>query len=355
MVSRRRSRSMVGWALVAALAVVTSACGPRPSRAPRAETSSSSSAAPSSVATAGPTSLTSSPEQLTPSSPTATSPIPSRAAPTTARPKPRPAVPRISLPRGGRRILPDYRVVAYYGGPDGPALGALGGADPDSIAATIAARAAQFAPFGRRIQPAMELIATVARSCNGGYPLCTAPIPDEAVQRYLDAAHRHKLLLILDFQPGRGEFLPQVQAVEGYLRDPSVSVALDPEWKLGPDQSPMQVIGSSSASSVNAVTGYLSTLVARNRLPDKLLIVHQFTPSMLPDRGGISRAPGVEVAFHADGFGSTNAKVGVFAGLAFPGAPFRTGFKLFLKQDTGLMTPAQVMALRPQPDIVTYQ
>ena len=30
------------------------------------------------------------------------------------------------LPRGGRRILPDYRVVAYYGAPQDSELGALG-------------------------------------------------------------------------------------------------------------------------------------------------------------------------------------------------------------------------------------
>lgn len=146
-----------------------------------------------------------------------------------------------------------------------------------------------------------------------------------------------------------------MQAVEDYLKDPSVSVALDPEWKLGPDEFPIQVIGSSSAASVNAVTRYLSGLVARYRLPDKLLVIHQFTPPMLPDRGNVGRAPGIEVTFHADGFGSIAGKLRVFANLAFPGAPFGTGLKLFLAADEALMTPGQVMPLRPQPDIITYQ
>jgi hypothetical protein len=245
--------------------------------------------------------------------------------------------------------------VAYYGGPDGPALGVLGSADPDTIAARVAARAAQFAAFGRRIQPAMELIVTVARPCGGEFPLCTGAIPDEAIQRYLDAARRHKLLLILDFQPGRGEFLPQVQAVERFIKDPGVSVALDPEWKLGPGQFPMQVIGSSSAASVNAVARYLSALVRANRLPDKLLVLHQFTLSMLPDRANIRTMPGIETVFHADGFGTQQTKIEVYKGLAFPGLPFRAGVKLFLNQDTDLMSPRQVMGLRPQPDIITYQ
>jgi hypothetical protein len=293
-------------------------------------------------------STTTVPVQATPSTPVTPSTRATRSVPAT----PPPAL--IQLPRGGRRLLPDYRVVAYYGGPDGPALGVLGSADPDTIATRIEARAAQFGPYGRRIQPAMELITTVAQPCNR-YLNCTEPIPDEAIQRYLDAAHRHKMLLILDFQPGRSEFLPQVQAVAKYLVDPSVQVALDPEWKMGPNQVPIEEIGSASAESVNAVAAYLSRLVAQNRLPDKLLIVHQFRLSMLPDRQNIVRMPGLETVLHADGFGGQGAKLETYRSLAFPVPPFHAGFKLFLTQDTNMMSPGQVMSLRPQPEIVTYQ
>jgi len=31
------------------------------------------------------------------------------------------------------------------------------------------------------------------------------------------------------------------------------------------------------------------------------------------------------------------------------------GFKLFFTRDTALMVPANVMSLRPQPDLVSYQ
>src|SRR5262252_882808 len=209
------------------------------------------------------------------------------------------------LPRGGRRILPAYRVVAYYGAPGGGQLGVLGIGTPDEAAAA--------------------------------------------------AAHRHRLLLILDFQPGRGEFLPQVEADEQFLLDPSVSVALDPEWHVGPTQVPAKVIGSASASSINAVAGYLSWLVARRHLPDKLLVVHQFTSSMLPDRDDIVRPNGLEVVLHADGLATPAEKIHVYNQLAFPAPPFHAGFKLFYQADTGLMTPAQVMALKPQPEVVTYE
>jgi hypothetical protein len=260
-----------------------------------------------------------------------------------------------ALPRGGHRILGHYRVVAYYGGPDGPALGVLGSADPDTIAEQIIDRAQEWRGYGLPVQPAMELIASVAQAGPGPYGLYSAPIPDEAVQRYLDAAHRHKMLLVLDIQPGRGEFLPQVEHFARFLKDPSVSVALDPEWKMGPGEVPGTVIGSSSAASVLAVRDYLARVVAVNRLPDKLLVVHQFTLSMLPDRSGITPRRGIEVVFHADGFGTQSEKIGTWRALGFPGRPFGAGFKLFLRDDTALLSPDQVMQLRPRPDVITYQ
>lgn len=246
-------------------------------------------------------------------------------------------------------------MVAYYGAPGTAQLGVLGQGTPDEAAAAVAQQAAAYAPYGRRIQPAMELIATVARGAPGPDGLYSSPVAAAAIASYLAAAHRHRLLLVLDFQPGRGDFLPQVQADEPFLLDPSVSVALDPEWHVGPTEVPAQVIGSASAASINAVAGYLSGLVARHRLPDKLLVVHQFTSSMLPDRDDIMRPAGLEVVLHADGLATPAEKIHVYQQLAFPAPPFHAGFKLFYRADTGLMTPAQVMALRPQPEVVTYQ
>jgi hypothetical protein len=223
------------------------------------------------------------------------------------------------------------------------------------MASVIEQHAQAFAGYGLPVQPAMELIASVAQGSPGPDGLYSATISPSIVEQYLDVAHRNKMLLILDFQPGRGEFLPQVEHFAQFLADPSVSVALDPEWKMGPHQIPGTVIGSSSAHSVDVVRDYLSALVRRDRLPDKLLMVHEFTPPMLPDRQNITPAPGVEIVFHADGFGTQQAKLNTWHQLAFPHRPFGTGFKLFLRQDTNLMTPAQVMRLTPRPDVITYE
>jgi hypothetical protein len=284
--------------------------------------------------------------------PTPTSTHPTTPPHTSTPPKPPPT---IALPRGGTHILGHYRVVAYYGGPDGPALGVLGSQSPDDIAGAIEDRAKQWEGGGLSVQPAMELIATVAQGGPGPDGDYSAPIDDDKVQRYLDVAHRNKMLLILDFQPGRGDFLPQVEHFSKFLTDPSVSVALDPEWKMSGDDVPGRVIGSSSSAGILAVRDYLSHLVAANHLPDKLLMVHQFTLSMLPDREHITPAKGIEIVFHADGFGTQAAKNNTWNTLDFPGRPYGTGFKLFLRQDTDMMGPDQVLARSPKPDVITYQ
>jgi hypothetical protein len=246
-------------------------------------------------------------------------------------------------------------VVAFYGAAGTPLLGVLGRGSPERAAAAIERQAAAYAAYGRRVQPAMELLATIAQRAAGDDGRYSRPVPSSEIARYLAAAHRHRMLLILDIQPGRGEFLPQVQRLAPFLTDPSVGIALDPEWKVGPDEVPGTVIGSATAAGINAVARFLHQLVVANNLPDKLLVVHEFTASMLPDRAAIERPAGVEVVLHADGFGTPRLKTGVYQQLALPAPPFHAGFKLFYTQDGQLMTPAQVMDLRPQPEVVTYQ
>jgi hypothetical protein len=262
---------------------------------------------------------------------------------------------RAQLPQGGTVLLGHYRVVAYYGGANGPGLGVLGSKSPTDIAVDIEKRSTQWRRFGRAVQPAMELIATVAQAKPGPDGSYSKPIAIRDVQRYLRVAHRHRMLLILDFQPGRAEFIDQVRKFKTVLADPWVSVALDPEWKMTAHQVPGTVIGHAWAHSINLVRDYLAHLVRANALPDKLLVVHQFTTRMLPNRAKITPTRGVEVAFHADGFGRPSAKTATWQRLALPGRPYGAGFKLFLRQDHPVMTADQVMALRPRPDLITYQ
>src|SRR3954451_3209839 len=185
------------------------------------------------------------------------------------------------LPRGGRAIFPRYRVVAYYGAPQDAQLGELGIGTPAHAAAKLERQSRPYRRGGRTLLPAFELISTVASG---------SPEPDghystrqshAVIDRYLAAARRAHALLILDIQPGHAEFMDEVRALYPYLEHPDVGLALDPEWKVPPDQVPGKVIGSTDSSVVNQVSSYLDGIVRTHKLPQKLLVVHQFTNDMI--------------------------------------------------------------------------
>jgi hypothetical protein len=259
------------------------------------------------------------------------------------------------LPGGGRVLFPEHRVIAYYGSGEFPGLGVLGQKPPQASADAIIKQAQAYVPSGRKILPAMELITTVALASPGPTGTYSSNGNPDVVQKYLDVARKNKMMLILDFQPGQGEFLPQVKRFEKFLTQPDVGVALDAEWRMKKGQIPGKTYGSATAAEINGVSDYVAGLVKANNLPEKLFLVHQFRLDMLPDREKIVPRDGLAVVFHADGFGPQKEKKEVYQALALPGPPFHIGFKLFYKADTGLMSPAQAMALQPQPDLITYQ
>jgi hypothetical protein len=268
----------------------------------------------------------------------------------------KPAPPKL-LPRGGRTVLPGHLVVAYYGiiGTSN-ILGQTG--DPEADAAGVERRAHLYVHLVHQpVQPAFELVTTIATPSPGGAGTYSSPIATATVARYLRAAHRHKLLLILDFQPGRGEFLPGVRRYRRFLLDPAVGVALDPEWKLQQDEVPDQVIGSSSAASINAVSSYLSQLVTVYRLPQKLFVVHEFRTSELPDREHILFRTGLATVLQMDGLGPVATKLDAYRQVMRGALGFNPGFKLFLRptDDPVLLSPPEVLALHPRPEYISYQ
>ena len=265
-----------------------------------------------------------------------------------------PSAPPAELPRGGRTVFPDFRVVAYYGGATTSALGVLGEGTPDQAARRLARQAQRFATPARPVLPAFELIVTVAQASAGADGSYSAPTAPADIRRYLAAARRARALLLLDIQPGRRDFLQEVRRYERFLREPDVGLALDPEWSMRPGQVPGQSIGSTDAATINRVSGYLNGLVTRRRLPQKLLVIHQFTPQMVRRRAAVKPRRGLAITFHIDGFGGQFAKRSKYRQLRAR-KPFFNGFKLFFDEDRDMLTPREVLALRPAPDLVTYQ
>jgi hypothetical protein len=266
-----------------------------------------------------------------------------------------PIAARPELPGGGYKIFGHHRfLVAYYGTAQTGAMGVLGTTDPPTMQRRLMRAARPFRRAGEHIQPVYELIVTVADGSPGPDGDFSHDIPTPYVRDYLRAAHRNDALLLLDLQTGRADFPSVARRWAWALKDPSVGLALDPEWRMGAHQVPARVIGSVRAAEVNRTSAWLSRLVRRNGLPQKLFVLHEFRLTMLPDVQRIVHRPGLAMVQHADGFGTRRQKLATYHAITRP-AQFRQGFKLFYHWDVHRFGPREVRRIRPRISFVSYQ
>lgn len=291
-------------------------------------------------------------------SPRSDAPSPATPEVAVAEPVPKPAPPRPELPRGGRQIFPQHRLVGFCGTPGAPALGRLAG--------DLAARAKQIEGYGeqyasgRKPLPVFELIAVLVMGGPGTDGKWRRRVPRSVVDAYLKAARAARALLLLNVQPGHSDFLTEVKELEDYLREPDVGVALDPEWAMKPGQKPGVRYGQTTGAAIDEVAAYLSALVQKGDLPEKVLVFHQVNNYVVQDESAMKAHPGVVFVKSVDGLGPKAAKILTYNYLVKALAPpLHAGFKLFFDEDTAnggkLMTPREVLALEPTPEYVMYE
>jgi hypothetical protein len=260
-----------------------------------------------------------------------------------------------TLPGGGTKVFEGNRfLVAYYGTGQTSALGVLGETDPDTMDRRLHRAARPFRKPGQPLRHVYELIVTIADGHPGKDGDYSHDIPRSEVRRYIRAAHRNDALLLLDIQPGRSTFLEAAKRWEWALRDPWVGLALDPEWRMGPRQVPAHTVGQVSASEVNRTSGWLSRLTAREALPQKLFVLHQFRVDMIERIGLVEQRPELAMVQHVDGFGTPRQKLATYHAVARP-KQFTMGFKLFYDEDVRRMQSRAVHAVRPKVRFVSFQ
>lgn len=262
------------------------------------------------------------------------------------------------LPRGGRSVFPHYRLVGYSGVTGAKTLGRLGTGDLDQRLREMEHRAKPYAR-GRTILPVAEIIASIVQASPGKDNKYRVRLHDREIKGYLEAARRHDTLLLLNIQPGRSTFLAEVKSYERWLTQPDVGIALDPEWAMDPGQRPGHDYGNSSGHEIDEVSRYLSDLVQKHDLPEKVLVYHEVADYVVRKESGLQPHPGVAVVKSVDGIGSRGAKEGTYHSV-LKGTPdfVHAGFKLFFTEDRqhgNLMTPHQVLALDPRPEYVLYE
>ncbi|HEX5439163.1 MAG TPA: hypothetical protein VFW98_18565 [Gemmatimonadaceae bacterium] len=254
-------------------------------------------------------------------------------------------------------LLPGCRIIAYYGNPFSKRMGILGEIPPDSMLARLQRQAAAYAAADSTVPvvPALDLIVTVAQAAPGRDGMYRLRMPDTLIDRVAGWADRANALLILDVQVGKSTVAAEVQPLLPYLRRPNVHLALDPEFSMKRGHAPGRAIGTMDASDVNTAIDMLSHLVDSLHLPPKLLIVHRFTKPMLTHRAQIHRDPRVQVVIDMDGFGPPSLKRSSYRHYVRDEPVEFAGFKLFYKNDRPLLTPEQVLRLKPVPLFILYQ
>jgi hypothetical protein len=261
------------------------------------------------------------------------------------------------FPGGGHLLFPGRRLVAFYGNPSTGALGVLGEQGPQATIDRLLPIAAQYAVDGVEVIPTFEIIATVASSRAGGDNDYSDESTLDLLRPWVDLARTNGVYVVLDLQPGRTDYLTQAKRYEELLIQPHVGLALDPEWRLSPDQVHLRQIGSVDATEINAVADWLAGLVRQHHLPQKLLLVHQFKLTMIENRDLIQAHSELALVIQMDGQGPLATKYETFRALTAGAddAPWFWGWKNFYDEDSPMATPQQVLDLEPTVVFVSYQ
>jgi len=263
-----------------------------------------------------------------------------------------------AFPKGGRQLFPNYRLVALYGTPDNPALGALG---EQSVADSIGRAqqlADQYQPLvHEHVMPALEIITTIASESPTGNGDYSQELDISKLQPWVQAARKAGVYVILDLQPGRSDFLTQAKQYATLLRQPNVGLALDPEWRLAPDQVPLKQIGRVNIDEVNSTSQWLSDLTTKAKLPQKLFVLHEFKTTMIQNRDQLDTShANLAYVIQMDGNGAQQTKLDTWHVVTANAPPnIHFGWKNFYHQDSPMLDPPVTMALTPQTWYVSYQ
>src|SRR5690606_8684315 len=160
-------------------------------------------------------------------------------------PKPRPVWPvNGPEPRPGA-ILPNRRIVAYYGNPLSRRMGILGEVPPDEMLRRLdgEVKAWERADSTTPVVPALHLIAVVAQGSPGRDSLYRLKMADTLIERVYGWAQRANALMFLDIQVGKSTIQAELPRLETFLMRPDVHLGIDPEFSMKRGGVPGKRIG----------------------------------------------------------------------------------------------------------------
>ena len=259
-------------------------------------------------------------------------------------------------------ILPFKRIVAYYGNLYSKNMGVLGEYPPSVMLPKLKAACKEWAAADTAtpVLPALHYIAVTAQGSPGKDGKYRARMPFKQIDSVLHMAATINAIVFLDVQVGFSNVQAEIPLLEKYLEMPNVHLGIDPEFSMKTGKKPGSVIGTLDAADINFVSDYLAKLVKAHSLPPKILIIHRFTRKMVTNANDIRLHPEVQFIMDMDGWGPVVLKTDSYKAYVANEPVQFTGFKLFYKNDirkagSKMLTPAQVLALKPSPIYIQYQ
>jgi hypothetical protein len=259
-------------------------------------------------------------------------------------------------------ILPNKRIVAFYGNPLSWRMGILGKSSKEDMLQQLRQEVDLWkaAAPSLQVQPALHLIAVTAQTTPGKSGKYRMIMPDKIVKQVYGWAKEANALLFIDIQTGHDDIRELLPRFEWILKNPDVHLGIDPEFNLIRTRAvPGTQIGTLDAEEVNTITSYLRELVQKHKLPPKVLTVHRFTQNGVTNFDKIALCPEIQIVMHMDGWGSPSLKRDSYKKYIVAEPVQYAGFKLFYHNDTKkgdrLMAPEEVLRLNPKPLYIQYQ
>jgi hypothetical protein len=271
--------------------------------------------------------------------------------------------PTIPTPLPGS-IFPSRRIVAFYGNPLSKRMGVLGEYPVDTMLAKLdeAVRQWQEADPTTPVQPALQLIAVTAQGAPGKDGMYRLRMDTALIEKVYGWAKQRNALLFLDIQVGHSTMQKELPRLMPFLSRPDVHLGMDPEFSMHYSKEgvvPGKKIGQFDAKDINWVSEQLQQLVSEKNIPPKVLVIHRFRTEMVSHAPQIALDPRVQIVMDMDGWGPPWMKFESYRDYIDLEPVEYTGFKIFFHNDAKhhdpLLTPAEVLGLRPRPLYIQYQ
>jgi len=268
---------------------------------------------------------------------------------------------KTAYPEAGA-ILPFKRIVAYYGNLYSKKMGVLGEYPEKEMFEKLDGEIKKWKAADTTMDavPALHYIAVTAQGYAGKDNKYRLRMPFKQIDSIIKMAAKINALVFLDVQVALSNVQTEIPLLEKYLKMPQVHLGIDPEFSMKTGKKPGTVIGTMDATDVNFVTDYLTKLTKANNLPPKILVVHRFTHAMVTNYKKIETHPEVQIVMDMDGWGAQARKFTTYKEFIYREPVQFTGFKLFYKNDfrekgSRMLTPSEVLKLKPQPIYIQYQ